>query len=224
MLLWYILFYRILLRTFYINRSIRHINNEWELTTTETLKSDGNISALMVNIKSVHGEVPLLAPSTAEEQKMCVSIYIVLYLFQLSSYTVYPTTVCSHNQSHNHSHGHSHVHESHDHDHGHDHDHKNRPIEPQDHSHGHDHAHDGGNGHLERNLFTIMDYILASNLSNRVKCMSVCAFTELAIAEARVHGTTPQFVHFHEVGAVMKYFLRQSPEIPCLLSITIAIS
>eukprot|EP01035_Chromulina_nebulosa_P025136 gene25136-32793_t len=170
-------------------RSIRHINNEWELTTTETLKSDGNISALMVNIKSVHGEVPLLAPSTAEEQKI-------------------------HNQSHNHSHGHSHVHESHDHDHGHDHDHKNRPIEPQDHSHGHDHAHDGGNGHLERNLFTIMDYILASNLSNRVKCMSVCAFTELAIAEARVHGTTPQFVHFHEVGAVMKYFLRQSPEIP----------
>jgi hypothetical protein len=55
------------------------------LTTTETLKSDGNISAWMVNIKSVHGEVPLLAPSTADEQKMCVTKSISP--IQLSSYT-----------------------------------------------------------------------------------------------------------------------------------------
>lgn len=72
-----------------MNRSIRHINNEWELTTTETLKSEGKISAWMVNVKSVHGEVSLPAPSAAENQTMCLrnpfsTIHLIQFLIFFS--------------------------------------------------------------------------------------------------------------------------------------------
>ena len=44
--------------------------------------------------------------------------------------------------------------------------------------------------------------ITASGLPPRVKRESLRAFSLLADAEASVHGTTPDQVHFHEVGAV----------------------
>lgn len=44
--------------------------------------------------------------------------------------------------------------------------------------------------------------ISASSLPERVKRESLRAFSVLAEAEAHVHGTTPDKVHFHEVGAV----------------------
>ena len=43
---------------------------------------------------------------------------------------------------------------------------------------------------------------MTSDLSERVKRETLRAFSILAEAEAHVHGTTPDKIHFHEVGAV----------------------
>ena len=53
-----------------------------------------------------------------------------------------------------------------------------------------------------RHLSDIRKIIEASKLSASIKQKSISIFERLAAAEARVHGTTPDKVHFHEVGAV----------------------
>jgi uncharacterized protein (TIGR00299 family) protein len=80
------------------------------------------------------------------------------------------------------------------------------------HVHDHDHARgDTGHAHGEphgrheypdRNLESILGLIAASGLDAAVKAKAARIFTRLAEAEARVHGTTVDQVHFHEVGAV----------------------
>lgn len=54
----------------------------------------------------------------------------------------------------------------------------------------------------ERHLDEILDRIAAADLPPRVSERSRRVFERLAAAEAAVHGTTPQAVHFHEVGAL----------------------
>ena len=54
----------------------------------------------------------------------------------------------------------------------------------------------------ERHFGEIRHMIEASGLAPRVSAMAVAVFEALAIAEAKVHRTTPDEVHFHEVGAV----------------------
>ncbi|HEX4142726.1 MAG TPA: nickel pincer cofactor biosynthesis protein LarC [Pirellulales bacterium] len=56
--------------------------------------------------------------------------------------------------------------------------------------------------HKHRHLHHIMAMIDASALTARQKDLAARIFTRLAEAEAKVHGTTIQKVHFHEVGAV----------------------
>lgn len=56
--------------------------------------------------------------------------------------------------------------------------------------------------HPARNLGVVRGLIEGSDLSDRIKARSVDVFTRLAEAEARVHGTTVDAIHFHEVGAV----------------------
>ncbi len=80
------------------------------------------------------------------------------------------------------------------------------------HMHDHDHTHgDPGHGHGEphgrhehpdRHLGSILGLIGASGLDAAVKANAARIFTRLAEAEARVHGTTVDQVHFHDVGAV----------------------
>ncbi len=80
------------------------------------------------------------------------------------------------------------------------------------HVHDHDHTHgDSGHAHGEphgrhehpdRNLGSILGLIAASGLDAAVKANAARIFTRLAEAEARVHGTTVDQVHFHDVGAV----------------------
>jgi len=53
-----------------------------------------------------------------------------------------------------------------------------------------------------RHLSDILRIIESSTLSSPVKEKSSRIFTRLADAEAKVHGTTPDMIHFHEVGAV----------------------
>ena len=56
--------------------------------------------------------------------------------------------------------------------------------------------------HHQRNLPEILRLLEQSGLPGRVKADATRIFTRLAEAEARVHGTTVEAVHFHDVGAV----------------------
>lgn len=58
---------------------------------------------------------------------------------------------------------------------------------------------DQGHG---RHLSDIAALLEQSMLSDRVRCNSLAVFTRLADAEAKIHGTTREEIHFHEVGAV----------------------
>ncbi len=53
-----------------------------------------------------------------------------------------------------------------------------------------------------RHLPDILALIEASALPEAVKARAAAVFWRLARAEAHVHGTTPEEVHFHEVGAI----------------------
>jgi hypothetical protein len=55
--------------------------------------------------------------------------------------------------------------------------------------------------HKHRHLPTILDIINSADLSVSVKERATAVFRKLADAEAKVHGTSPDKVHFHEVGA-----------------------
>ena len=67
--------------------------------------------------------------------------------------------------------------------------------------HGHAHAHeDAGHGH--RSLAEIEAIIEGSGLSPHAKELARRVFGKLATAEATAHGTTPDAVLLHEVGAV----------------------
>ncbi|MFP4502563.1 MAG: nickel pincer cofactor biosynthesis protein LarC [Candidatus Hydrogenedentota bacterium] len=53
-----------------------------------------------------------------------------------------------------------------------------------------------------RHLRHVIEIIEAGDLPEVVKAASIDTFRRLAEAEATVHGSTPEKVHFHEVGAV----------------------
>ncbi len=74
------------------------------------------------------------------------------------------------------------------------------------HHHGEKHEHDApghdhGNHH-GRSFMEIRRIIEASALSAWVKEKSVSVFRRVAVAEGRIHGRSPDEVHFHEVGAL----------------------
>lgn len=68
-------------------------------------------------------------------------------------------------------------------------------LEIRDHHEEHDHSH-------HRHLGDIRSLIESSGLTESVRQISLNIFRKLAEAEARVHGTSIEEVHFHEVGAV----------------------
>ncbi len=112
-------------------------------------------------------------------------------------------------QSHGHSHSHSEtVHnrsEAHSHGNSHSHSHsetvqsysspRSEPRSEADAPELHHHSH-------QRNLPEIERLIRQAQLPSRAETWSLAVFRNLAIAEATVHGTTVEEVHFHEVGAV----------------------
>jgi len=53
-----------------------------------------------------------------------------------------------------------------------------------------------------RHLKHIVDIIEKSDLADNVKTSSIEIFKTLAKAEAKIHDTTPEKIHFHEVGAL----------------------
>lgn len=101
------------------------------------------------------------------------------------------------------SQSHHHVH-AHHHDHRHPAHHQAHDAHHDDH-HGHDHhhaLHHHPAPQPHRNLHDIRNIITASSLTDPIKARSIRIFERLAEAEARVHHSTLEEVHFHEVGAL----------------------
>ena len=99
----------------------------------------------------------------------------------------------AHAQGHAHGHAHEHEHEGgHGHGHGHDYAHASDGK-----AKGHTHAQSHGRRYKE-----IRQLIKKAKLKPAVKARSLEIFEALAKAEAKVHGSTVDDVHFHEVGAV----------------------
>jgi pyridinium-3,5-bisthiocarboxylic acid mononucleotide nickel chelatase len=105
----------------------------------------------------------------------------------------------SHHDAHSHQHGGDHGH-SHSHDHTHEHGNasKSEPASeasrvdapaPHEHAHG-------------RGLTEIRKIISAAALSDGAKRTAIAIFEALGTAEAKIHSTSIEAVHFHEVGAV----------------------
>lgn len=57
-------------------------------------------------------------------------------------------------------------------------------------------------GPHHRYLADVKGIIAAAKLPAAVKASAIAVFARLANAEAKVHGTTPEEIHFHEVGAL----------------------
>jgi uncharacterized protein (TIGR00299 family) protein len=64
------------------------------------------------------------------------------------------------------------------------------------------HVNIAAQGHPHRHLKHIVEIIEKGDLPQNVKAASLETFRRIAQAEADVHGSTPEKVHFHEVGAV----------------------
>jgi uncharacterized protein (TIGR00299 family) protein len=63
------------------------------------------------------------------------------------------------------------------------------------HTHEHSHAHGRG-------LIEIKNIISRAPISEKAKQVATAAFEALGAAEAKIHNTRPEDIHFHEVGAV----------------------
>jgi hypothetical protein len=93
----------------------------------------------------------------------------------------------------------------HPHAHSHAHDHPDPGHLPDgeeshaDHQHAHAPAHTHGHG---RSLTEIREIISASSISEAAKRTAITIFESLGRAEAKIHHTDIDHVHFHEVGAV----------------------
>lgn len=68
--------------------------------------------------------------------------------------------------------------------------------------HGHDHGHLHHHDSKERSLTDISHIINSSEITENAKRIAISIFTEIAKAEAVVHGKSLGEVHFHEVGAI----------------------
>jgi pyridinium-3,5-bisthiocarboxylic acid mononucleotide nickel chelatase len=74
-------------------------------------------------------------------------------------------------------------------------------LEHSDHEHSHSHEHPGSHEH-GRGLTEIRGIISAASISEGAKKTAIAIFEALGRAEAKIHNTAIERVHFHEVGAV----------------------
>lgn len=92
--------------------------------------------------------------------------------------------------------------ESHGHSHSHEHGHSHSHPEAHSHTHSHDHEHNHSHGHSHRGLKEIRAIIGNAEISQTAKDRAIRVFEALGAAEAKVHNTHVEAIHFHEVGAV----------------------
>lgn len=112
-----------------------------------------------------------------------------------------------HNHEHHHEHDHEHDHawmHAHGIVHSHDHEHVHEEHCGYHHGHGHEHnhEHEHHHHHEHRNLLDIEQILDHSELTADVIAKAKEVFLAIAKAEAKVHGSTVEEIHFHEVGAI----------------------
>ena len=88
--------------------------------------------------------------------------------------------------------------QSHQAGHSHQHEHSHADHEEHDHPHEHEHSHH----HEHRGLKEIRGIIGRAGISETAKQKAIRIFEVLGTAEAKVHNTGIENIHFHEVGAV----------------------
>ena len=115
---------------------------------------------------------------------------------------IHASSLAHHHHQHDHDHDHDHDSDGHHHNHAHGSDHHHHHHHHHDDGHDHDHDDAHSHHHEHRNLKDIRTIIESSGLTPRAKKTAIKIFTILAEAEAKVHGTTIDEVHFHEVGAI----------------------
>jgi uncharacterized protein (TIGR00299 family) protein len=108
-------------------------------------------------------------------------------------------------------HRHPHEHGAHDHHHAPEHEHElshdshhvpgghhlHEHPHNYEHTHDHEHSHEHGRG-----LTEIKAIIGRARISERAKEIATAAFDALGAAEAKIHNSSLEKIHFHEVGAV----------------------
>jgi pyridinium-3,5-bisthiocarboxylic acid mononucleotide nickel chelatase len=104
-----------------------------------------------------------------------------------------------HDHPHEHAHAHDHEH-SHDHSHGHPHEHAHGDDHGHSHDHGRESAHAHAHGHMS--YAELRDLVASSSLPERATARSLKVLHLIAEAEATVHETTIDRVHFHELGGI----------------------
>ena len=86
----------------------------------------------------------------------------------------------------------------HHHDHEHDHGHGHQHHHPHEQQHGHSHE----KKHAHRGLKEIREIIGKAGISQTARQQAIRIFEVLGAAEAKIHDTDIEQIHFHEVGAV----------------------
>jgi len=111
-------------------------------------------------------------------------------------------------EQHSHQHSHTHSDDEHTHEHlPHEHSHslsgetRTEPALslPKGVSESHEHSHSHSHG---RGLTEIKNIISAASISEAAKKTAIAIFEALGRAEAKIHSTSIESVHFHEVGAI----------------------
>jgi hypothetical protein len=114
-------------------------------------------------------------------------------------------------EKHDHTHQHQHSQEPQykhapEHDHGHTHKdgHSHEGSHSHSHSHSHEskHEHGSSHSHSHRGLKEIRQIISKAGISQSAKARAIRIFEALGAAEAKVHNTDIEKIHFHEVGAI----------------------
>lgn len=93
----------------------------------------------------------------------------------------------------------------HSHAHGHEHSHEHRHADGTVHLHAHPHEENDehkAHSHAHRGLKQIREIIGKAGISETAKTIALRIFQALGEAEAKIHNTDIENVHFHEVGAV----------------------
>ena len=188
-----------------IKLGLPELANEFRIECQRVWRGSGSIAARHVTVHSIyqHRPAPVPPPATQKERSVVTTEQVFHSHHQ-------------HDHQHHSSHSHDHLHAAtipppaaaaaaEAHAHTHDHNHQNVPTSSDVHD---EHSHTTNNPAYDRirNLPEIRQMLHNASelyIPPWVRDHAIRAFTELARAEAAVHGAASlDQVHFHEVGAV----------------------